>query len=149
MAEAVAPATWQEEQANMLGQRGGHCKRIHSEQCGAPLEVLLDNQANISVMHLMLLEDVRQSDRKFKVNGVGGIQLIVEQTSCLPEFFDVYASTHTKANVLSFVEVEDKYNTAYLCTAYGRERPDLPYERQLVCSQLVPARWSGNYVNRK
>jgi hypothetical protein len=67
------------------------------------------------VIHPMLLEDVRQADRKIKVNGVGGVQLIVEQTGRLPEFFNVYASTQTKANVLSFAEVEEKYKITYLC----------------------------------
>jgi hypothetical protein len=74
------------------------------------MEVLLDNQANINMMHPMLLEDVRKSDQKIKVNREGGMQLIIKETGILPEFFDVYASMHTKANVLSFLDIDDKYD---------------------------------------
>jgi hypothetical protein len=101
-----------------------------------PMEVLLDNQANISRIHLMLLEDVRKSDRKVKVNVVGGVQLSVEETGRLPEFFDVYASTHTKANVLSFSDVEDKYDIMYI----WREAFIVHMEERDLCSGLVPAR---------
>ncbi len=122
-AEAMAHATWEEEQAYMFVswvEEEDTVKEytvnnvVQQHRRLLPSEVLLDNQANISVIHPMLLEDVRQADRKIKVNGVGGVQLIVEQTGRLPEFFNVYASTQTKANVLSFAEVEDKYKITYL-----------------------------------
>jgi hypothetical protein len=103
--------------------------------------VLLDNQANISVMHPMLLEDVRQADKKIKVNGVGGVQLIVEQTGCLPEFFDSYTSTQTNANVLSLDEVEDKHEIMYLhreaFVVHMSER-DLVFSRR---DKLYVANW--------
>jgi hypothetical protein len=71
-------------------------------------QVLLDNQADISVIHPMLLMDVRPADKKIRVKGVGEVQLIVDKVGMLDGFFHVYASENTKANVLSFAEVEDR-----------------------------------------
>jgi hypothetical protein len=48
-----------------------------------------------------------------RVKGVGGVQLIVDHVGDLEGFFEVYASAHTKANVLSFADVEDKYVVTY------------------------------------
>jgi hypothetical protein len=48
-----------------------------------------------------------------RVKGVGGTQLIVDQVGDLNGFFEVYASEHTRANVLSFADVEDKYVVTY------------------------------------
>jgi hypothetical protein len=48
---------------------------------------LLDNQAHISVIHPMLLKDVRPADKKIRVKGVGGIQLIVDKVGLLDVFF--------------------------------------------------------------
>ena len=76
-------------------------------------EVLLDNQANISIVHPMLLEDIRPAPSKVKVNGVGGKQMIVDKMGMLPGFFRVYASEDTKANVLCFSDVEDMYEITY------------------------------------
>ncbi|MFN9981496.1 MAG: hypothetical protein ACK53Y_16345, partial [bacterium] len=58
-------------------------------------QVLLDNQADISVMHPMMLSDVRPAKRKIRVSGVGRVLLIVNNVF----FFQVYASKETKANV--------------------------------------------------
>jgi hypothetical protein len=49
-----------------------------------------------------------------KVNGVGGLQLTVDHMGYLDEFFRVYASNETKANVLSFAEVEELYDIMYV-----------------------------------
>jgi hypothetical protein len=46
-------------------------------------QVLLDNQADISVMHPMMLSDVRLAERKIRVSGVGGVQLIVDKVGML------------------------------------------------------------------
>jgi hypothetical protein len=64
-------------------------------------QVLLNNQADISVMHPMLLRYVRPAEKKIRVCGVRGIQLIVEHVGMLDGFFEVYASEKTKVNVLS------------------------------------------------
>ncbi len=77
-------------------------------------EVLLDNQVDISIIHPRLLQHVKDSEDRAKVNGVRGPQLIVNKTGYLPDFFEVYTSAETKANVLSFAEVEDKYRITYI-----------------------------------
>jgi len=82
---------------------------VHVTQGLLSTEVLLDNQANISIIHPMLLSNVRKAKHKIKVEGVGGMQLIVDMVGGLEGFFKVYASEHTKANVLSFADVEDIY----------------------------------------
>jgi hypothetical protein len=77
-------------------------------------EVLLDNQADVSIVHPVLLENVRPAEKAIKVKGVGGIQMTVDQIGDLPGFFQVYASAQTKANVLSFTDVEDLYEMSYV-----------------------------------
>jgi hypothetical protein len=72
-------------------------------------KVLLDTQADISMMHPMMLSEVHPAERRIRISGVGGLQLIVDKVGMLDGFFQVYASEHTKANVLSFADVEDKY----------------------------------------
>jgi hypothetical protein len=62
--------------------------------------VLLNNQANISIT-------------KIRINGVRGVQLSTDETGYLPDFFRVYSSSHTKANVLSFADVEVMYDIMY------------------------------------
>jgi len=77
-------------------------------------QVLLDNQADISVMHPMILSDVCPAERRIRISRVGGLQLIVNKVGMLDVFFQVYASEHTKVNVLSFADVEDKYEITYV-----------------------------------
>jgi hypothetical protein len=77
-------------------------------------EVLLDNQADISIIHPRLLQHIKDSEDRVKDNGVGGLQLIVNKKGYLPDFFEVYTSADTKANVLSSAEVEDKYRITYI-----------------------------------
>jgi len=45
-----------------------------------PKDVLLDNQANISVVRPELLRDVQDAEQEVKINGVGGHQFTVIQT---------------------------------------------------------------------
>ncbi len=73
-------------------------------------EVLLDNQADISIMRPGLLRAFKPAEKAVCVNGVGSLQLTVDRKGYLEDFFDVYASEHTKANILSFSEVEDMYD---------------------------------------
>jgi len=47
------------------------------------------------------------------VKGVGGIQTVVDQVGDLEGFFEVYASSEAKANVLSFAAIEDLYKITY------------------------------------
>jgi hypothetical protein len=39
---------------------------------------------------------------------------MVDRKGYLDDFFDIYASEHTKVNVLSFSEVEDAYDITYV-----------------------------------
>jgi hypothetical protein len=77
-------------------------------------EILLDNQADISIVHPQLLENVRPAERNIRVKGVGGVQVVVSKKGKLKDFFEVYASEDTKANVLSFADVEDMYQITYV-----------------------------------
>jgi hypothetical protein len=45
---------------------------------------------------------------------LGELQLVVDKKGYLQEFFEVYTSADTKANVLSFLEVEEKYKIIYI-----------------------------------
>lgn len=77
-------------------------------------QVLLDNQADVSIIHPALLTHIKKAGHELKINGVGGEQLKVEDTGYLPDFFEVYSSERTQANVLCFADVEDKYNITYI-----------------------------------
>jgi hypothetical protein len=77
-------------------------------------DMLLDNQADVSVVHPKLLREVMQADRPVTVKGIGGKQLVAEKTGYLDEFFRVYASEDAKPNVLSLAKVEDMYKVMYM-----------------------------------
>jgi len=123
-ATGFANATWQEEQeaSIFLSIVDDETEEVQEyevnnavQQQGVELtEVLLDNAANISMMHPSLLSDIRQAERKIKVKGIGSIQMIVDKVGTLEGFFEVYASESTKANVLSFAAVEDLYEISYV-----------------------------------
>jgi hypothetical protein len=55
-------------------------------------EVLLDNKADISIIHPRLLEHIKDSEERAKVNGVGELQLVINKKGCLPDFFEVYTT---------------------------------------------------------
>ncbi len=100
-------STWQEYEASIYTtvrmeeeelEEHTAMNAVHVTQGLFPTEVLLDNQANISILHPMLLSNVRKAKQKIKVEGVGGTQLFVDMVGHLNGFFEVYASEHTKAN---------------------------------------------------
>ncbi len=95
--------TYLEKQVNAIGYSGFF-----------ETEVLIDNQADISIMQPGLLCAFKPAENKVHINGVGGLQHMVDRKGYLEDFFDVYASEHTKANVLSFSEVEDMYDITYV-----------------------------------
>ena len=78
-----------------------------------PTHVLLDNQANVSLMKTNLLCDVRVEKSVVNIKGVGGKQLQVSQSGEFDGFFRVLASNETTANVLSFTQVEDLFEITY------------------------------------
>ncbi len=96
--------TYQEKVVNATGMVGKF-KRT---------EVLLDNQADVSVIHPSLLREIGPAEETVRINGVGGHQFTVEREGYLDEFFKVYASEDMHANVLSFSEVEDMYQITYV-----------------------------------
>ncbi len=120
--DAMANAMWQEEQANMFHTMQADESIdevtvdavVNVTQGLLPTEVLLDTAADISVIHPMLLRDIHPADKKIRVKGVGGMQLIIDQKGTLDRFFPVYASESTKANVLSFGAVEEAFDITYL-----------------------------------
>jgi hypothetical protein len=61
--------------------------------------VLLDNQADISIMKPSLLRALALAEKTVKVNSVGGLQLKVDHTGYLDKFFCVYASEETRVNI--------------------------------------------------
>jgi hypothetical protein len=75
--------------------------------------VLLDTQANISLFYLSVLENVKESKKEIKINGIGGYQMTVNKKGYLPNFFDVYCSPEVKVNVLCFTKVEDLFKIEY------------------------------------
>jgi hypothetical protein len=77
-------------------------------------EVLLDNQADVSIIHPSLLREIEPAESSFNINGEGGLQFTVDKEGYLDDFFHVYTSEDTHANILSFSEVEDKYNITYV-----------------------------------
>ncbi len=107
--ERVAHITWEAstfmtfKQVNAIGYTGL-----------SETKVLLDNQADISIIKPSLLCALVLAEKTVTVNGVGGLQLKVDCTGYLDDFFRVYASDETKANVLSFAEVEELYDITYV-----------------------------------
>ncbi len=76
--------------------------------------MLLDNQADVSIIHPTLLREVEPAEEDVRINGVGVHQFTVENTGYLDDFFRVYASTETHANILSFAEVENRFPITYV-----------------------------------
>jgi hypothetical protein len=113
--EGLVNGTWQEYQemgvfATMREEEQG---LVYMTKGLLPSEVLLDNQANISIVNPWLLKNVRECEHQIRVRGVGGTQLIVDKVGDLDDFFQVYASEHTTVNIICFADVEDKYEITY------------------------------------
>jgi hypothetical protein len=116
-------------------------KAVHVTRELRTTDVLLDNQADISVIHPSLLTGVKPLEKRIKISGVRGVQLIVHQVGFLKGFFEVYASADTKANVLSMVAVEEVYPITYkqgeLFTVHTQER-DIVFQQR---AHLYVAEW--------
>ncbi len=80
----------------------------------ATTEVLLDNQADISIVRPELLRALHPINETVKVRGVGGVQLELDQVGYLQDFFEVYSSNDARVNILSFTEVEEVYPISYV-----------------------------------
>ncbi len=113
---------WAEEEAaveDAENQAGTYityqvCNGVGGEHRFKNYDVLLDNQADVSVIHPRLLRQVMKAEQPITVRGIGGKQLEANHTGYLEEFFCVYASMNAMPNVLSLAEVEDKYAVSYV-----------------------------------
>ena len=99
--------TWQSVIFNTTGEVSVHSAldpRIKIE----PDDIILDNRANISIFTSKLLRKVKPSE-DVKVHGTRGLSMVVNKTRYLDGFFRVHANETTKIKMLSYAEVEDKY----------------------------------------
>jgi hypothetical protein len=145
MEHTFCHSTWEEYEASIFATRTEQEpdieeytveKAVHVTRELRTTDVLLDNQADISIIHPSLLTGVKPSEKKIKISGVGGVQLIVDQVGFLKGFFKVYASADTKANVLSMAAVEEVYPITYKqghlrCTL---RRETSYFSRERVCT---------------
>jgi hypothetical protein len=76
-------------------------------------EVLLDNEADISVVHPRLLYDIRRAERPFRVAGLSGHALELPCVGKLDQFFECKSSVNAQANILCMADVEDMHEITY------------------------------------
>jgi hypothetical protein len=124
--EAVVNTMWQEYEASLYMTI--KCKEeytinnvVNIIQALELTKVLLDKQADISIVHPALLRDIQKAEMRIRIKGVGDLQLIVDQVKILEKYFPVYESEHTKAKVFSFADVEDLYDITGV-----HRRPSIP-----------------------
>jgi hypothetical protein len=86
---------------------------VHSSPKFGKYDILLDNQADVSIVHPRMLCDVLPTKSPITVKGIGGKQLKAEHTGYLQEFFRVYASEQANPSVLCLSDVEDMYRVTY------------------------------------
>ncbi len=108
-------------------------------------EVLLDNQADVSVVHPDLLGDLCKAEKTVRINSAGGLQFETSTERYLQDFFPVYASEKTTVNILSFGEVEEAHDVTYVPhTAFIVHLPDkdVMFHRR---GKLYVADWAEHY----
>jgi hypothetical protein len=66
-------------------------KSVHSSQKFGKYNILLDNQADVSIIHPRLLHDLLLADSPITVNGICSKQLKAVNTGYLEEFFCMYS----------------------------------------------------------
>ena len=74
---------------------------------------LLDNQANISIVHPTLLRNVSKLKKPITAMGAGGPTLILKYEGELPGCFKCYASADSRRNILCFADMEDQFDISY------------------------------------
>ena len=106
-----------------------------------PDTVLLDNQADVSVVLTDLLEDIQECD-PVRINGIGGVQIVVNETGYLRDLdIRVYTNSKVMCSVVSFAEVEDRYKVLYLPRegfVVHLDDRDICFKR---CGKLFVAEW--------
>ena len=76
-------------------------------------DILADNQATVSIFHnRRYLRNIRSADKHLKVHGIGG-HLIATQVGDFGNFGQVYYHPKAVANILSFYELQRKYQIEY------------------------------------
>jgi hypothetical protein len=87
-AEVGVNSTWEvEQEANMFVNLKEHAVNTTGTQNQInTTKLLLDNQANISILHPTLLSDVRDAETKIRVKGIGRFQVVVKEKGMLKDF---------------------------------------------------------------
>jgi len=94
-------------------------------------QVLLDNQADKSVVNPRLLNFLRQADAV--VTGITGDTIPITERGHLAHFFECLSTDKTGVSVLSFAEVEALYNISYIrrkCFIVHLPERDLIFRRK-------------------
>jgi hypothetical protein len=107
-------------------------------------EVLLDNQADRSIMHPRLLTNLRPADAV--VTGITGDSISVTEAGDLYGFFECPASDKIGVSVLSFAEVEAKYEITYKrkrCFIVHLPGRDLVFRRKRNMYVANMSDWGG------
>ena len=77
-------------------------------------EVLLDNQANVSIIHPRLLTRIRRLQAPTRVTGISPEAVVLRLEGSLTGFFRALVSHDSPANVLCMADVEDLYKVTYI-----------------------------------
>lgn len=78
-----------------------------------PWEILLDNQATVSVFHnKRLLQNIRRASTPITIKGIGG-SLKVDLVGDAGCFGEVYFCPQATANLLCFYDVDQKHHVSY------------------------------------
>ena len=102
--------TWQKGASTFTTLREAMGNSAVDHECSMQEDwLLLDNQADISIINPKFLQDIEDCN-EVRVNGIGGLSIKVNKTGHLDGVFRV----HAMANVSSFAQVEDLFEMTYL-----------------------------------
>jgi hypothetical protein len=142
MEDKMTNLTWETETLAFVTY---HVCSIKKTEKFLPNQVLLDNQSDISIMKPELLTNVQRAEKLVHISGAGGVQFVTHDTGYLKDFFQVYASDITHANILNLAKVEDIYPVSYIhATSFIVHLPhhDIIFKR---CGKHYFADWSDMY----
>ena len=84
------------------------------DECHHEFQVLLDNQADISIIDKRLLTNIRKLSHPIEVVGINGGKIIFDEEGDLKDFFTcLVANENCNANILCQSDVEDLYDIKY------------------------------------
>jgi hypothetical protein len=86
--EGIGNTIWEQYEASMYTMvrwedEAEYTVNNKVKQALEPTEVFLNNQANISIMHPMLLKNIEKAEIRLRVKEVGGLQLVVNQVGIM------------------------------------------------------------------